>query len=50
MESAPVKMAIYLKTAASVLPTITKTVMNANVSRAINLYSLLVLLNDSYLL
>ena len=43
MESAPVKMAIYLKTAASVLLTITKTVMNANVSRAINQYSLLVL-------
>ncbi len=37
MERAPVKMAIYLRTAASVLPDITKMVMNANVSRAINL-------------
>ncbi len=44
MESAPVKMAIYLRTAASVLQTITKTKMiNAYVSHAINLFL------DSYL-
>ncbi len=46
MESAPVKMAIYLRTAACVLLAITKTkIMNAYVSHAINLF-FVVLLSD----